>query len=131
MAKHKPLTKDQKYYQAMRNDPVRWEKRKAAQREYVRTHKKYRQYQRNYMLEYYYANKAELNEKRKGYADNTRNERVKRYWDKQKEKLSDKYIIKLLTRRLYRPEDITPAMVRKKRKEVKAFRKRKMANRNV
>lgn len=51
--------------------------------------------------------------------DPTRNERVKRYWLKQKEEITDKWIIKLLCRRKYKKSEITKEIIEQKRFELK------------
>ncbi len=121
----KELTRDQKYYKELRNDPVRWELYLAMRRKYYKESKEYRLYLKKYMRTYQLQNKEKINARQRSYPDKTRNERIKKHWAKQRDNLTDKYIMSLLTRRYYWAKDVTPEMIEQKREEVIAFRKKK------
>jgi hypothetical protein len=60
--------------------------------------------------------------------DPTRNERVKRFRQKERLELSDGYIVRLLTRYKYKKEDITKAMIEDRR--VVVMQKRQLKNKD-
>jgi hypothetical protein len=104
------------YYQRHKEDPAFKEHRNAWARAY---REKIREYQREYQKAYFKAHREELNAKRRQYADTTRNERVNRFKQKERERLGKNYIISLLTRSgKIRKEDVTPYMIAKRRRQI-------------
>ena len=119
-------TKNQKYYAKRKNDPDFMEKLRAYQRNKRATDPEYRAYLKAYAKKYYQEHKKELNEKRKTYPDPTRNARVSKFRKKEMKTLADNYIIRLLTRYgKYTKEEVTPALIRKKRKEIINLRQKR------
>lgn len=120
----KKLTKDQQYYRHKKaTDPTFLKKKAEAQKERYATNPEYRKYHKQYHKKYYQDHREELNEKHRKYEDKTRNERVRRYWQRESEKLSKKYIMRLFLRHgKYTAEEITPYMIAKKRREIRRLR---------
>lgn len=119
-------TRNQRYYAKRKNDPAFMERCREYQRNKRANDPEYRAYLRAYAKKYYQQHKKELNEKRRSYPDPTRNERVSKFRKKESETLAKNYIIRLLTRYgKYRKEEITPALIRKKRNQIIKLRQRK------
>ena len=122
------LTRNQRYYAKHKNDPGFMESRREYQRKRRATDPEYLAYLRAYAKKYYKQHKKELDKKRKSYPDPTRNERVSKFRKEESETLAKNYIIRLLTRYgKYTKEEITPALIRKKRNQIIKLRQRKSA----
>lgn len=121
------FTRNQAYYARKKEeDPNFMKSRAKLQRKRYAENAEYREYQKVYHKAYSTINKAEITELHKLYPDKTRNERVKKHWTRESEKLSDKYIIKLLKRR-NKDLKITQKLIKERRKKVIEFRKKKNA----
>jgi hypothetical protein len=119
------LTRNQKYYAKKKKDPEFMEARRQRAASFRATPKG-KAYHKKYWTQYYKENKDKIDEYRKTLPDPTRNARSRKYWALQREKLTKAYIVKLLTRHSgLTKNEITPYMVAKKRKEIRAFRERK------
>ncbi len=74
-------------------------------------------------------NKKKLNAERKLYPDKTRNERVNRFKQKERNTLGKNYIIQLITRSgKIKKQDVTPYMISKKRKQIQQKRLVRLQN---
>jgi hypothetical protein len=117
--KKDPKAAKKKYYEQRKNDPAFREHRRELARAYREAHPEVKEYQRKYAKKYYAANKERLNQQRKYYPDPTRNERVNRFKQQERNNLGKNYIISLLIRSgKIRKEDITPYMIAKRRKQI-------------
>ena len=107
------------YYQQHKNEEWFKEHRRLWAKQYREAHPELKKYMREYHKAYYAANKETLNEYRKGYLDTTRNERVNRFKQKERDNLGDNYIIQILIRRgKIEKQDVTPAMIKKRREQI-------------
>lgn len=111
------------YYERHKNDPAFKARRAAWARAYRAAHPEVKAYQRAYRKKYYAAHKDELNAKQRLYPDKTRNERVNKFKKREREALGRNYIIALITRSgKIKKEDVTPAMIAKRRRQIRAKR---------
>lgn len=79
----------------------------------------YKKYQRDYHKDY-------MKEYRKKTKDNTAKLRIKKFWDKQKKEISDKYVIKLLCEKgKNKRNNITSEMINIKRESIIKYRIKK------
>ncbi len=117
--KQKPKVEKLSYYQKHKDDPAFKEHRNSWAREYRKKHPEIKEYIKKYHIKYYVENKEALKEKCKSYPDPTRNERVNRFKQKERETLGKAYIIQLFTRSgKLKKSDITPYMIAKRRKQI-------------
>jgi hypothetical protein len=115
------------YYQQHKNEEWFKEHRRKLAQNYRDTHPEVKGYQRKYQKKYFAENREALNEYRRKHPDPKRNERINRFKKKEREELRDNYIIQLLTGRgKLKKEDVTRAMINKRRKQI--FLKRAYKN---
>lgn len=111
------------YYQRHKNEEEFKEHRRKWAKDYRDTHPEVKKYQKAYAKKYYAANKKKLNAERKLYPDKTRNERVNRFKQKERNTLGKNYIIQLITRSgKIKKQDVTPYMISKRRKQIQQKR---------
>ena len=116
------------YYERHKDEEWFKEHRRQWAQQYRAAHPELKAYQRTYAKKYYQENKEWLNEKRKQYPDPTRNERVNRFKQKERDNLGKAYIIQLLTRSgKLNKEEVTPYMIQRRRKQIQVKRAAKAA----
>jgi hypothetical protein len=98
----KPLTASQRWYRKMKakGGKAFLRHRAALQRKTAAKYqKRIKAYQKKYHAAYYKKHKVELDSYMKVYRtwkpDHTRNKRVRKYWKKQSDQITDKYLKKL------------------------------------
>lgn len=92
-------------------------------KDYIEKHPWIKEYYREYAKKYYQANKKKLNAQRKKYPDPTRNGRVNRFKQKERDALEDNYIIQLITRGgKIKKQNVTVGMIIARRKQIQEKR---------